>query len=152
MMAQSTMRVKKIYDEDINPLSQIDEALERAKTENKFVICQVGGNWCPWCLKFADYIKKDSLVNKTIDDNFIYIHVNYNPRAKQQPERALQTKQMMKRLNNPARFGFPVLVVLNQEGNVLHIQDSGFLEEDDSYNHKKVMSFLRNWTPEALKE
>ena len=144
--------VKKIYNEDINPLNQIDEAIVKAKREEKFVICQVGGNWCPWCLKFADFITTDSLVSKTIEDNFVFIHVNYNPRTKQQPEKEELTKLMMKRLNNPARFGFPVLVVLDQTGKVIHIQDSGFLEEGNSYNRDKVMTFLKNWTPEAVKE
>ena len=148
----SAQTLKKVYDENLNPVTQIDSALERAKAENKFVICQVGGNWCPWCLKFADFITNDSLIAKTISDNFIYIHVNYNPRSKQQPEKEILTRQMMKRLNNPARFGFPVLVVLNQSGEVIHIQDSGFLEEGNGYNQKKVISFLRNWTPTVLKE
>jgi hypothetical protein len=35
---------------------------------------------------------------------------------------------LMKRLNKAGRFGYPVLVVLDEEGRVLHIQDSGFLE------------------------
>ena len=43
-------------------------------------------------------------------------------------------KAMLKRLNNPARFGFPVFVVLDAEGRVIHIQDSSFLEEGQDYN------------------
>ena len=43
---------KKVYNEDINPIEQIDQAIEKSKSEGKFVICQVGGNWCPWCLRF----------------------------------------------------------------------------------------------------
>jgi hypothetical protein len=42
--------LKKVYNEDLNPIEQIDQALVKAKSEGKFVICQVGGNWCPWCL------------------------------------------------------------------------------------------------------
>ena len=37
--------LKKVYNEDINPLEQIDLALVKAKTDGKFVVCQVGGNW-----------------------------------------------------------------------------------------------------------
>ena len=40
--------LKKVYNEDINPIEQIDQAVAKAKSEGKFVICQVGGNWCPW--------------------------------------------------------------------------------------------------------
>ena len=55
---------KKVYDETINPLEQIDKAVQKAKSEGKFVICQVGGNWCPWCLLFADFITNDTTISK----------------------------------------------------------------------------------------
>ena len=59
--------------------------------------------------------------------------------------------KMMKRLGNPARFGFPVFVVLDENGKVIHIQDSVFLEEGKSYNKEKVMRFFECWTPKAVK-
>ena len=140
----------KVYDEDINPMTQIDQALSKAKSEGKNVICQVGGNWCPWCLRFADFITNDTAISKVIDDNFIYIHVNYNPKKEEGAEKAKLTKQMMARLNNTARFGFPVFVVLDSKGKVLHTQDSSFLEEGKGYNQEKVLRFLRSWTPNAI--
>ena len=147
--AQTTL--KKVYDENINPLEQIDEAIAKAKSQEKFVICQVGGNWCPWCLRFADFITTDSVISQVIDENFIYIHVNYNPRKSEGEAKALLAKQMLGRLNNPARFGFPVFVVLDEEGKVIHIQDSSFLEEGNGYNQEKVLRFFKNWTPKAIK-
>jgi hypothetical protein len=58
----------------------------------------------------------------------------------------------MKRLNNAGRFGFPVLVVLDEEGNIIHIQDSALLEEGQGYNKEKVLRFFQNWTPKAVRE
>ena len=145
--AQEQTALKKVYNEDINPLEQIDQALEQAKAEGKFVICQVGGNWCPWCLRFADFITNDSTINSVIEQNFVYIHVNYHPRKATEWSAA-----MMKRLNNPERFGFPVFVVLDEQGKVLHIQDSSFLEEGKGYNQEKVLRFFQNWTPKAVLE
>lgn len=141
--------LKKVYDESIDPMLQIDRALEKAKSQDKFVICQVGGNWCPWCLRFADFIARDAEIGKMIDGNFVYIHVNYNPRKSS--DQAGRTAAMMKRLGNPARFGFPVFVVLDENGKILHIQDSSFLEKDKSYDREKVLRFLGSWTPEAVK-
>ena len=143
--------LKKVYNEDINPIGQIDQAIVKAKTEGKFVICQVGGNWCPWCLRFADFITNDTTISKVIDDNYVYIHVNYNPRKTEGEQKAKQAKAMLKRLNNPARFGFPVFVVLDEKGKVIHIQDSSFLEEGNGYNQEKVLRFFNSWTPEAVK-
>ena len=148
MNAQTAL--KKVYNEDINPIEQIDQAVMKAKSEGKFVICQVGGNWCPWCLRFADFITNDSTISNVIDENFVYIHVNYNPRKSEGEEKEKLAKEMLKRLNNPARFGFPVFVVLDKDGNVIHIQDSSFLEEGQGYNQEKVLRFFKNWTPQAV--
>ena len=147
-----TAGLKKVYNEDIDPIVQIDQAVAKAKGEGKFVVSQVGGNWCPWCLKFADFITKDTTISKIIDDNFVYIHVNYNPRKSQGEEKAQQAAALMKRLNEPARFGFPVFVVLDEEGNVIHTQDSSFLEEGQGYSQEKVVRFFKNWTPKAVKK
>lgn len=143
-------KLKKVYDSKINPLEQIDNAVVKAKSEGKFVICQVGGNWCPWCLKFADFISNDTTISNVIAANFEYIHVNYSPRKSLGAEKLEQGKALMKRLNNAGRFGFPVLVVLDGEGKVIHIQDSGLLEEGESYNQKKVLDFFKGWTPKAV--
>ena len=142
---------KKVYNEDINPIEQIDQAVVRAKSAGKFVICQVGGNWCPWCLRFADFITNDTAISKVIDENFEYIHVNYNPRKSQGIEKLEQGIILMKRLNNAGRFGFPVFVVIDEEGKVIHIQDSSLLEEGEGYNQKKVLGFFNGWTPKAVK-
>ena len=145
--------LKKVYDESIDQNVQIDQALKQAKAEGKFVICQVGGNWCPWCLRFADFITKDAEISQLSDKNFVYVHVDYSPRSfKDDPEKKKRTEKMMKRLNNPGRFGYPVFVVLDAKGNVLHIQDSSFLEEGQGYNKEKVVRFFKNWTPEAVKQ
>ena len=151
LSADAQMAQKKVYNEDINPIEQIDQAVVKAKSEGKFVICQVGGNWCPWCLRFADFITKDTAITKVINENFEYIHVNYNPRKSQGEEKQAQGKALMKRLDNCGRFGFPVFVVLDEEGKVVHIQDSSFLEEGKSYSQEKVLRFFRNWTPQTVK-
>ena len=150
-LAYAQTGLKKVYDETLDQNVQIDQALKQAKAEGKFVICQVGGNWCPWCLRFADFITKDQEISQLIADNFVYIHVDYSPKSfKDDPVKKQRTEKMMKRLNNPGRFGYPVFVVLDAKGKVLHIQDSSFLEEGQGYDKAKVLRFFKNWTPSAL--
>ena len=140
-------QLKKVYNDDINPMEQIDKALAQAAEQGKFVICQVGGNWCPWCLRFADFITKDEEIAKLIDENFVYIHVSYNPHNSTDEAR---DKAMLKRLGNPGRFGYPVFVVLDADGKVIHIQDSSYLEEGKGYHKDKVLQFFMHWTPKAV--
>ena len=150
-VADAQTAAKKVYDENINPIEQINQAVLKAGMEGKYVICQVGGNWCPWCLRFADFITNDTTISHLIDENYVYIHVNYNPRKSEGEEKTKLANAMLERLNNPARFGFPVFVVLGEEGKVIHIQDSSFLEEGQGYDKEKVLRFFKNWTPKAVR-
>ena len=143
--AQEQTAPPKVYNEDIDPMEQIDQAIVQARAEGKFVICQVGGNWCPWCLRFAEFITNDSTINSVVEQNYVYIHVNYHPRKAGEVGKAL-----MQRFNNAGRFGFPVFVVLDGQGNVLHIQDSVYLEEGKGYNKERTLRFFQNWTPTAV--
>lgn len=136
-------QIKRVYDENCDPMVQIDKAVEEASFSKKNVICQVGGNWCKWCLLFADFIEKNEDVSKVIGENYVYIHVNYPTDSSNQ--------ELSRRLGNPGRFGYPVLVVLDSEGQLVHIQDSSYLEEGKGYDPEKVLRFLNNWTPAALK-
>lgn len=132
----------KVYDEEIDPMTQIDNAVKTAGETGRYVICQVGGNWCPWCLRFAQFITDDEEISRFIEHNYVYIHVNY--------PRQGAAQALLERLGNPGRFGYPVFVVLSKDGQVLHIQDSSYLEEGKGYNKEKVMRFFKNWTPEAV--
>ncbi|MCR5114555.1 MAG: thioredoxin family protein [Bacteroidales bacterium] len=132
----------KLYDESLDGVQQIKAATEQAAKENKYVVCQVGGNWCPWCIRFAKFITDDAVIHELIDANFVYIHVNYS--------KANKNLQAMAMLGNPGRFGFPVLVILNGNGQVIHIQNSAYLEEGQGYSRAKVLEFFQQWTPAAV--
>lgn len=139
-----------IYDESINPDTQITEAVAKASGEGKFVVAQLGGNWCKWCIRFARFIEADTEIKKLVDDNFEFIHVNYNPRTINESGNKEATEKALQRLGNPVRFGYPVLVVLDSQGKVIHTQDSGFLESGEGYDKDKVMRFFETWTPESV--
>ena len=142
MAVDAQTGLKKVYNEDINPLEQIDQAIVKAEAEGKFVVCQVGGNWCPWCLRFAEFATKDSVIAPLMKENYVYIHVNYSKGNK--------NLEAMKYLGNPGRFGYPAFVVLNEKGVPIHIQESESLEEGKGYNRKKVEKFLRLWNKKAV--
>ncbi|MBR1644674.1 MAG: thioredoxin family protein [Bacteroidales bacterium] len=138
----SVFAQQKVYDDKLDAMQQIREAVAQAKQTNRYVLCQVGGNWCPWCLRFAAFASSNEKVHQLIENNFVYIHVNYSKENK--------NPEAMRYLGNPARFGFPVFVILDENGKLLHIQESGVLEEDKSYSEKKVVAFLSNWTRSAV--
>ena len=133
---------KKLYDPSLDGMKQIKEAVAKASTEGKHVLIQYGGNWCNWCIKFDAFCKADTAITKVISLNYIPVKLNYDPTNKNDAANAY--------LGNPTRFGFPVFIIIDGKGNVIHIQDSSLLEEGSDYSKQKVTGFFRQWTAAAI--
>ena len=58
--------------------------------------------------------------------------------------------EAMNYLGRPQRFGYPVFIILDGNGNVLHTQDTALLEEGRGYNKNHVLRFLKVWTYPAV--
>ncbi len=43
-----------IYNPEADARADIASAVKQAKAENKHVLLQIGGNWCPWCINCMD--------------------------------------------------------------------------------------------------
>ena len=142
MSIGASAQAEKVYNEEVNAMEQINEALEQARESDRYVMCQVGGNWCPWCLRFAEFARTDSVIAPLMEENYVYIHVNYSKENK--------NLEAMKYLGNPGRFGYPVFVVIDTEGRPIHIQESESLEEGKGYSRKRVEKFLRLWNRKAV--
>lgn len=142
LMAQSVEN-KPIYNPQANAEADLNAAIKSAAKMNKHVLIQVGGNWCPWCVKMHKFIHSDAKVDSMVKADYIWIKINYSKENKNLP--------VLARLEYPQRFGFPVLVVLDKNGKRLHTQDTGFLEDGKGgYSEEKLVTFLKDWTVKAL--
>jgi thiol:disulfide interchange protein len=131
-----------IYNPDADARKDIKTAIAQAVADHKHVLIQVGGNWCPWCVKINHLFHSDQKIDSLLQADYIIVHVNYSKENKNLP--------VLRELDFPQRFGFPVLVVLDQTGKRIHTQDTGFLEAGDGYDSDKVITFLKNWSVKAI--
>ena len=131
-----------IYDPNANAVLQISKAVKLADSLGKNVFLQIGGNWCPWCIKFNKFCRTDSVIDTLLNNNYVVAHINYSKENK--------NLDVLKSLVFPQRFGFPVIVILDRKGKEIHIQDTGLLELDKGYDKNKVIEFMKNWTPAAI--
>lgn len=123
------------YNPSLDGNQQIDEAIAKVRGSNKMVLVQVGGNWCPWCIKFANMIVTDGELLNAMRQNFEWVHLNTGEGNENQA--ALQ------RLRNPEQHGFPVFVLLDSEGNYVNTYPSDTFAGGDGFDRSKVLSFLQ---------
>ena|SRR5688572_15220516 len=123
--------------------TEITKAISEAKKSSKHVLIQIGGNWCSWCIRFHEFVSKDAQLDSLMNANYIVYRLNY---SKENYNAKILTKY-----NFPQRFGFPVFLILDSEGNLLHTQNSWYLEDGKtSYEREKVKSFFTEWSKRSL--
>jgi thioredoxin-related protein len=132
----------KLYKPEEDAKEQIKEAVELAKKTGKHVMIQIGGNWCVWCARFDDFVKTDKSLDSLANANYVVYHLNYSKENK--------NHDLLKKYEFPQRFGFPVFLILNEKGDLIHTQSSWFLEAGKSYDKEKVTAFFTDWSRKAL--
>lgn len=131
-----------IYNPHENAQAGINKAVLKAKQENKHVLVQAGGNWCIWCIRFNKFTKTDVHIDSLLQANYIVYHLNYSKEN--------YNAAVFEKYGFAQRFGFPVFLILDGDGKLLHIQNSAYLEQGNGYSEEKVLDFLNSWTRAAI--
>jgi thioredoxin-related protein len=134
----------KYYDPNADAIKDVNLAVNKASESNKHVLLQIGGNWCKWCRLYDKWSHETTKIDSLIKADYVVVHVNFSPENK--------NSELMKKLEYPQRFGFPVIVILDKKGNRIHTQNTGYLEEGEGYSEKKVEEFLKSWNVNAFNE
>jgi thioredoxin-related protein len=132
----------KLYKPEENAKEKIEVAVKEAKKSGKHVLIQIGGNWCIWCARFNDFVTNDLSLDSLLNSNYVVYHLNYSKENK--------NTDLLARYEFPQRFGFPVFLVLNEKGDLLHTQTSWYLESGKSYDKEKVTAFFTDWGKKAF--
>lgn len=131
---------EKPYDPKADAEKDIQNLILQAKKEKKNIMIQAGGNWCVWCLRFNDFAKKTPELKEILDKNYFFYHLNMSPENK--------NEKIFAQYGNPGeKFGYPVFIILDQNGKMIHIQDSEVLEEGKGYSIAKTKDFFEAWKP-----
>jgi thiol:disulfide interchange protein len=132
-----------IYSPAANAKDEIENAVKQAKKEGKNVLIQIGGNWCIWCARFNEFTHADKQLDSAINAAYVVYHLNYSKEN--------YNPKLMAEYHYPQRFGFPVFLILNDKGDLIHTQNSWYLEDGKkSYDKDKTLAFLNDWAPRAF--
>lgn len=126
-----------IYEERAITDDEFDEALARAKAENKNVLLMFGGNWCGWCHKLHELMEADAKIKSTLEGGFVRVMVDSHTNDALMEKLELELK------------GVPFLVVLDPAGKILVRQETGSLEDGPKHDPGRVLAFLVEWQPAA---
>lgn len=133
-----------IYDTQADGAKLIADALAVAQREHKRVLVEFGANWCIWCHRLHALLTTDPEISAYFKKYFLLVLVDVDNRAGPRRNEAL-----IARYGNPIEKGIPGVVLLDTDGKPLKTQDTGEFESGETYDHARIMAFLKEWTPKA---
>lgn len=131
-----------IYDTKANGNKQIADAMVIARRDNKNILLQFGANWCPWCFKMHDVLKKDKAVSRKMLDEYVLVLIDVDKVGGKR-----HNDDIDKRYGEPTKNGLPAWVILDSRGKKIATINTEPMEEGDHYNHPKVLATLDQYKP-----
>ncbi len=136
MGAAGALAAEKPFDPTRDAAKDLQAAMVQAKAENKNILMDVGGNWCPWCLVLDRTLAEDAGLHEVLEKNYVVVRVNF---SKENQNAAFLSQY-------PAAKGYPAWYVLSPEGKLLKAEDTSDLEAthklEAGYNKAMLRSFL----------
>lgn len=132
-----------------NAFSQLsfNDALLKAKNENKKIIVDVYTDWCGWCKKMDSEAYSNAEVKKIIEEDFIFVKLNAEGTLKVTYNNKQYTEEGL-----AAYFevtGYPTTLFLEPDGKVIEYKyDSmkmnnlpGYFKTED---FKKILNYFKD--------
>lgn len=120
------------YDPLRNPQKDLDSAIVKATSENKFILLEVGGEWCSWCHRLEEFFQNDNELKEALHNIFVVVKVNYSKENK--------NEEFLDKF--PKVPGFPHIFILDRTGKLIKSQDTADFEEGKGYSKEKILQFI----------
>ena len=85
-------------------LLSLEEAIDKAKRENKLVLADLSAIWCPSCRKLDNEVLANDKVKNAISKKYVFARIEYESKEGS----AFKEKYQVS--------GFPTIVVIDQQG------------------------------------
>ncbi|MEO7054212.1 MAG: thioredoxin family protein [Rhizomicrobium sp.] len=138
-MAELPIVEKHVYDEDANADKVVDEALAHAKKNNKLLLIDLGGNWCPDCIILHNLMEVPEM-KKFVDTHYEVALVDVG--------RFDKNAQIGARYGYNTRLkGVPTVLVVDPKTNkVINGERVFALSTARSQTPQALADYLANWT------
>jgi len=111
------------------------DAVEKAKESGKYILLDVGGEWCIFCKRLDIFLYDNEELNKMMKDAFEVVKVNYSAEFK--------NEKFLSRY--PKIPGYPHFFILDKKGTFVQSQDTSIFEDGGSYKIEKLKAFFTIW-------
>jgi thioredoxin-related protein len=123
---------------NLNWTTNLEQAIELAKKENKAVLVNfTGSDWCRWCFKLRDEVFVQTDFKNYADENLVLVVIDFPRNKSQSNETKLYNQSIAQQFGIQ---GFPTIVIFNNEG--VPVAKTGYQPGGASNYVNHIKSFL----------
>lgn len=123
------------YDDQRDPFADAKAAIKLAKSTQRNVLIEIGGNWCGWCKKMDAFLEEHPEVYHQLHDKFVLLKINVSD--------SNENEAFMSAL--PPVLGYPHMYVSTASGKMILSKDTAELLQDGQYSVKHWLEFIDTW-------
>lgn len=123
------------FDPARDPVRDLEQALQAARSEGRRVLVMVGGDWCVWCFLLDRYLRTDVDATRILYGEFEVLRVYYGDDN--------TNDAFLDRF--PEFEMFPHFFVVESDGRVLASIPADVLIADAKYDVGRIRAFAARW-------
>ncbi|WDE11648.1 thioredoxin family protein [Thalassomonas haliotis] len=123
------------YDDQRDPFADARAAIKLAKSTQRNVLLEIGGNWCTWCKKMDAFLEDNPEVYHLLHEKFVLLKINVSD--------SNENEAFMSAL--PPVLGYPHMYVSTAAGKMILSKDTAELLQDGQYSVKHWLEFIDTW-------
>ncbi len=123
------------YDPARDPFSDGRAALQLARETGRRVLIEVGGDWCSWCHVLDRFLDQHPSVRTKLHETFVLLKVNVDDKN--------DNSEFLSGF--PPALGYPHMYITENDGSIVHSQDTAEFLHDGKYSEPQFLAFLARW-------
>jgi thioredoxin-related protein len=103
--------------DELNWESNLEQAIEQAKKENKAVLVNfTGSDWCIWCKRLSSEVFQQEAFKNYADDNLVLVMLDFPRNIQQSAETQSYNRNLAQKYGIQ---GFPTILIFNDQGKLV---------------------------------
>lgn len=123
------------YDPNRNAMQDGRDAIKLAKSSDRRILIEVGGDWCKWCHVLDRFLNNNAEIKKQLHQTFVLLKVNVSDEN--------DNREFLKVF--PRVLGYPHIFVTESNGKLLLSKDISQFFVNGDYSVERFKAFFKRF-------
>ncbi|HEY9052444.1 MAG TPA: thioredoxin family protein [Gammaproteobacteria bacterium] len=123
------------YDPGRDAFEDGRDAIQLAKSTQRHVLIELGGDWCKWCHVMDKFLDDNPDIKAKLHETFVILKINVSD--------ANDNAKFLAAFPKP--LGYPHMYIADNNGSILSSKDTAEFLSQGQYSRQRFTEFFEQW-------